>query len=230
MYLSPVDIAGQKLELDFDTGKNVLDRVKHGQPANYCQGSSDLWVYSPDSGSSATFFDPSKSSTWTVYQGGSWEISYGDGSSASGTVGFDEVTIGGLTAKKQAIELADQVSSSFQTDASTDGLLGLAFSSINQVRPQPQKTFFENIMGDLEQPLFTTDLEEDNSGTYEFGKIDDSKHTGSINYTPVNNGDGFWGIESQSYTIGGSQQACGTCSKTIVDSKCLNCKYEWIIH
>jgi hypothetical protein len=45
-------------------------------------------------------------------------------------VGTDVVTVGGTTVTVQAVELANQISSQFQQDAG-DGLLGLAFSSIN---------------------------------------------------------------------------------------------------
>lgn len=87
-------------------------------------------------GAGITTFDSSKSPTFQPYQGGSWEISYGDGSSASGSVGFDAVKIGGLTVEKQAVELAQTVSSSFLSGRNLDGLLGLAFSTINTVQPQ----------------------------------------------------------------------------------------------
>jgi hypothetical protein len=163
-------------------------------------------------------FDPSKSNTFQALQGGSWSIQYGDGSMASGTVGFDTVTIGGVTAQKQAVELAQKVSSTFVQDRNSDGLIGLAFSSINQVQPQQQKTFFDNVMPNLEKPVFTADLEKDASGTYEFGTIDSSKYSGQISYTPVDNSQGFWQITSDSYTVGGTQHSCSGCSPAIMDT------------
>jgi hypothetical protein len=218
-YLSPVTIGNQKLNLDFDTVSVVSSNIPSQCINLKLQGSSDLWVFGPQAAANGhTSFDPSKSSTWTVYQGGSWKIQYGDGSTASGTVGFDNVDIGGAVVQKQCVELADHVATSFLQQPDTDGLLGLGFSSINQVQPQQQKTFFENIMGDLEQPLFTADLEDNNSGTYEFGTIDSSKFQGQIQYTDVQNADGFWGVESKSYTVGGTQHSCQTCSPTIMDT------------
>lgn len=169
-------------------------------------------------GAGITAYDSSKSSSFQAYQGGSWEISYGDGSSASGSVGFDKVTIGGVTANKQAVELAEQVSSSFLQGRNLDGLLGLGFSSINTVQPQQQKTFWENILPELEQELFTADLTEDNSGTYEFGKIDSSKYTGEIHYVPVDNSQGFWQVTTETYSVGGQSHQCQECSPTIMDT------------
>lgn len=58
----------------------------------------------------------------------------------------------------QAVELAETVSSSFTSDSSTDGLVGLAFSSLNTVSPTQQQTFFDNALPNLDSPLFTADL------------------------------------------------------------------------
>jgi aspergillopepsin I len=63
--------------------------------------------------------------------GYSWRITYGDGSGASGDVYKDKVSVGGVTATSQAVEAARSVSSQFVQDTANDGLLGLAFSSIN---------------------------------------------------------------------------------------------------
>jgi Eukaryotic aspartyl protease. len=86
-----------------------------------------------------TVYDPSKSSTYKLKEGSTWKISYGDGSSASGIVGNDNVNVGGLVIKGQAVELAEQMSSQFASGAG-DGLLGLAFSSINTVQPKAVAT------------------------------------------------------------------------------------------
>ena len=180
------------------------------------------WVFSTDLPSDEigehTAFNPSKSSTFSEYEGGSWQIAYGDGSGASGSVGFDTVKIGDLTVAKQAVELADQVSKSFISDENNDGLVGLAFSAINTVQPQQQKTFFENIMDELDQPLFTADLEDDASGTYEFGTIDKSKYTGDLHFTTIDNSNGFWQFDSTSYSIGGKTVQNSGASPAIADT------------
>lgn len=81
-------------------------------------------------------YNPEKSSTWSEYPNGTWSITYGDSSYASGTVGFDTVDVGGSTVKKQCVEVATDVSSQFVQDANSDGLLGLAFSTISTVLPK----------------------------------------------------------------------------------------------
>lgn len=163
-------------------------------------------------------FNPSSSSTWSEYEGGSWKISYGDGSSASGTVGFDEVNIGGATATKQAVEIATAVSGSFVKDTNNDGLVGLGFSRINTVQPEQQKTFFENIMNDLVQPVFTANLEDNAAGSYTFGEIDTSQYSGDIHFTSIDSSNGFWQFDSNTYSIGGTSNPCETCSPAIADT------------
>jgi aspergillopepsin I len=152
--------------------------------------------------------------------GATWNISYGDGSSASGDVYTDTVDVGGTTVTGQAVELAKTISAQFQQDTDNDGLLGLAFSSINTgqcfhqekeiwanvhaVKPQQQTTFFDTAIaqGVLEQEVFTADLKKGAPGTYDFGFIDDSKHTGDITYTPIDNSNGFWEFTGTGYQVG----------------------------
>lgn len=170
----------QVLSLDFDTG------------------SSDLWVFSSETPTSQrngqTIYTASKSSTASKISGATWSISYGDGSSSSGDVYKDTVTIGGLTVKSQAVELAKTVSSSFTSESATDGLVGLAFSTLNTVSPTKQKTFFDNAKSALNSPLFTADLKHQAAGHYNFGYIDSSAYTGSISYVNVDSSQGFWGF------------------------------------
>ena len=107
----------------------------------------------------------------------------GDNSSASGTVGTDNVTIGGIQITAQAVELAKTLSTEFVSDTS-DGLLGLAWPAINTVKPQPVATPVENMITQKDIPasaeLFTAylgswrDANEPDKGEsfYTFGFID----------------------------------------------------------
>ncbi|MCJ1443222.1 MAG: Type I transmembrane sorting receptor [Stictis urceolatum] len=187
-YLSPVSIGGQTLQLDFDTG------------------SADLWVFSsslPSSNQTGhSIYNPALSSTAKVKSGYSWSITYGDGSSASGTVYTDTVDVGGATVTSQAVELATRLSAAFTQDQDLDGLLGLAFNTINRVSPTPQKTFFDNIKSSLTSPIFTVDLKYHAAGSYDFGYIDSAKMTGTVSYVNVNTANGFWEFTSNGYAIG----------------------------
>lgn len=150
-------------------------------------------------------------------EGSTWKISYGDGSYASGTVGNDDVCIGDLTVKEQAIELAETMSAQFASGAG-DGLLGLAFSNINTVKPHAVHTPVENMVSQSDIPksasLFTAklgswrDFNEPDQGEsfYTFGFIDQDtvKASGEdVYYTPVDKSQGFWMFESASATVNG---------------------------
>lgn len=140
--------------------------------------------------------------TGTKLSGSTWSISYGDGSSASGDVYKDTVTVGGVKATGQAVEAAKKISSQFVQDQNNDGLLGLAFSSINTVSPKAQTTFFDTVKGQLDSPLFAVTLKHSAPGSYDFGYIDDSKYTGDLTYTDVDSSEGFWTFTASSYKVG----------------------------
>lgn len=203
-YLAPVTIGGQTLNLDFDTG------------------SSDLWVFNTQLSDSDTsghqVFDPTKSSTFKMINGASFSISYGDGSGAAGNVGTDNVVIGGATVTKQAVELATAVSQSFVTDTDSNGLLGLAFSKLNTVQPQQQKTFFDNAMPTLDEPVFTADLRKEAVGAYEFGRIDTTKFTGSMAWIPVNTTQGFWQFATAGFAVGNGTTMQAAAGQAIADT------------
>jgi hypothetical protein len=190
-FLSPVSVGGQTIVMDFDTG------------------SSDMWVFntqlSSQSQSGHTTFDPTKSSTFQSLDGATFNISYGDGSFAEGPVGLDTVDIGGATVTQQAIGLPTLVADSFVSDVSSNGLVGLAFSALNTVQPQQQKTFFANVVNDLEQPVFTANLKHGVAGAYEFGNIDDTQFTGSLTQVPVDSSQGFWEFATTQIAVGSEQ-------------------------
>lgn len=107
-----------------------------------------------------------------------------------------------MTATKQAVEAAKTVSAEFQQDTDTDGLIGLAFSSINTVSPKSQSTFFDNVKSSLASPVFTADLKKGVPGSYDFGYIDSSKYTGSVTYVSVDSSQGFWTFATSGYGVG----------------------------
>lgn len=194
-FLSPVNIGGQTLNLDFDTG------------------SSDLWVFNTQMSSQFTaghtLFDPTKSKTFKAIQGATFQVSYGDGSGAEGNVGTDVVNVGGASFNAQAVEIATAVTQQFVDDQANDGLMGLAFSKLNTVQPQQQKTFLDNVASSLAQPVFTADLKKGAPGTYTFGAIDQTAFQGDLTFVNVDNSQGFWQFSSESFAVnnGSTQQA-----------------------
>lgn len=70
--------------------------------------------------------------------------------------------MGNITVKNQAVELATKLSTQFTQDTTSDGLLGLAWGSINTVQPAPVQTPVENMIAQDDIPqtaeLFTVYL------------------------------------------------------------------------
>ncbi|GJJ72079.1 hypothetical protein EMPS_04436 [Entomortierella parvispora] len=175
--------------------------VKVGTPAQTVQldfdtGSSDIWFNK---------YTSSKSSTYKK-DGRKWQISYGDGSSASGTLASDIVSVGGISVR-QTFGIATKESSEF-TSGPTNGLFGLGFDTIESV--SGVKTFLDNTIaaGLLAQPVVSVFLPSERlfkgkGGAYTFGGIDSSKFAGSLTYTPVTQ-KGYWQILVQDASFNGA--------------------------
>ncbi|KAJ6144738.1 aspergillopepsin A-like aspartic endopeptidase [Penicillium chermesinum] len=189
-FVSPVLIGGQTISLDFDTG------------------SADMWVLGSSLSSKASsdrkFYDPKTSSDYEEVDG-SFNIQYGDNSYANGDLAQDLVNIGGAIVPKQVFGIATDASSEFLQDTASDGLLGLSFSKLNSFKPGPQKTFFDNVAADLEEPVFTTRLRTDAVGEYGFGVIDHSLYQGTMANISVDSSAGFWAFKSAAYAVGNGE-------------------------
>ncbi|OIW27596.1 acid protease [Coniochaeta ligniaria NRRL 30616] len=206
-WLSPVSIGtpGQEVLLDFDTG------------------SSDLWVFSSETktrgaiNGSRQIWSPHLSSSARQVNGSRWQIMYGDGSYASGSVWKDTILLGNITIPDVIVESAVTVSRSMVTDTVLSGLLGLAYSLPSQVYPVAP-TFLDVLTPVLDAPVFTVDLHWHTDGLYEFGRIDTTKYTGEMFYTPVTNNSKYWGFTFTGYNIGPSVEWLESEWAAIVDT------------
>lgn len=198
-YMIPIKVGGNTVYVDLDTG------------------SSDLWVFSNQQPTTQTsnhnIYSPAASKLMQNY---SWNVTYLDGSTAYGTVYNDTVTLGNMNFTNQAVEAAKFASDSFVA-ASYDGMLGLAFDSLNTVKPKQQRTLFNSISSQLPKPLFTSLLKHNAPGSYDFGYVDTTKYTGAITYANVSTANGWWQFTSQGYSIG-SGAAVSQAVSAVVDT------------
>lgn len=198
-YLVPTVIGNQTFRMIYDTG------------------SADLWVYSnvtsPVQDSDKTFYFPSSSAELLANY--TWTIKYGGGATANGIVYTDVVKAGPVTAEKQAVESALEV----PIQVNSDGILGLAFSTINQVKPVKQTTFFETVAPTLQRKVFAANLRAEGNGTWDFGYIDKSKYTGDMMYAPVvDNPRKHWTIDVKGFAVGNDSFGSTAVGNVIVDS------------
>lgn len=163
---------------------------------------------------SHSLFNPKLSKTWNSQLHESkfprflrkqleWDIEYGDGSSVSGIVGFDDVEIGDIKISNQAVQLVDAFRGKQFLEGELDGILGLGPGILNSVLPSTVKRPLQSIADQnlIPQNLFTINLYPDSYFT--FGFIDTAAVDGrSIHWVDVDSQRGFWMFSSQYATVG----------------------------
>jgi len=166
-------------------------------------GSADLWVFGAGVGFSGHGeYDSSQSSTYAP-DGRPWQIGYGDGSTASGSLAVDTVNIGGITIPKQTFSVANQASQEFAQGV-VDGLCGLSFDANESV--PGVKTVVDNMISKklIPKPIFSFALVKTAAGgigEIAFGGTDSKHYTGSILYVPTQDSP-FWQVQLDNIYVG----------------------------
>nr|XP_003220239.1 PREDICTED: embryonic pepsinogen [Anolis carolinensis] len=220
--LEAAEVAGEPLMNYLDT--EYYGTINIGTPPQaftvvFDTGSSNLWVpstYCSDAPcQNHPRFDPSQSSTFENTQQ-TMSIQYGTGS-MQGILGYDTLTVTGITVPKQEFALSSSEPGVFFTYVPFDGILGLGYPSIAVSDVTP---VFDNMMNEglVQENLFSVYLGRGGTGSIiTFGGIDESYYTGSINWIPVTE-QGYWQIELDSILVNGEAIACSDGCQAIVDT------------
>jgi len=134
-----------------------------------------------------------------VQQPGTFEIQYGDGSTAVGPIYTDTVTVAGVRATNQAFSTVTTLSSGFATDPA-DGILGLAFPSLSNMNKNP---FFTTAKAEGSVPInmFGFFLAQNGSQLYLGGTATDLYQNSTLEFHPINPASGFWQVPGASAKV-----------------------------
>ncbi|KAG8683574.1 Type I transmembrane sorting receptor [Ceratobasidium sp. 394] len=152
-------------------------------------GSSDLWVPSKNCDTCGTHnrYDNTGSPT-SKPQDGTFSITYGDGSAASGPIYKDTVGVAGIVVGDQTFSAVTKESGLLVDDPS-DGIMGLGFQSISQTSSE---NFVQNAFkqGKISEPVFSFALAKTGSELY-IGGENMGKYSGAFTCAPVTKQD-YW--------------------------------------
>ncbi|OCL12699.1 candidapepsin-4 precursor [Glonium stellatum] len=166
----------QKLRLHIDTGSS--DLWANAKSSDLCQSQGDQCA---DSGT----YDANSSSTYT-YVNSDFNISYVDGSGASGDYAKDTFSFGGQDLKDMQFGIG-------YTSTSPEGILGIGYT-VNEVQVNraggqaypnlPQLLANNKIINSNAYSLWLNDLDA-STGSILFGGVDTEKYTGSLQTLPI---------------------------------------------
>jgi aspergillopepsin I len=194
-WILPVNIGGQTVTLNIDTG------------------SSDLWTASTSMPSdqqstvtSGEIYDPSSSSSFVNDTGYTYGLYYADGSGSSGYVGIDIVDVGGSSVTMPFGVCDSLIYGSGESSRDTDGPLGMGFGVENSIRPTPQCTFMECVEPYVDQPIFCTSFKTGDKGFLDIGYADTTAYTGALTVVPIANtssgNEGQWVVQGVTFGSG----------------------------
>ncbi|KAK3938550.1 hypothetical protein QBC46DRAFT_317501 [Diplogelasinospora grovesii] len=200
-YIIDLKVGNQTIPVSVDTGSSDTWMVQ--QPY---ECASMFWS-SPNSKPNCGLGDGFKGNlSGGIIDGSVFSRSYTDGTFVRGYFGYEDVTIGGLTAKHQQLAIVNYTY--WYGDGLTSGLLGLAYplmTSLNGESPQSQKAYdpvFTTMWkSKLVLPLFSIALSRDEEENKKNGTAVAPPKTGSTNETsflalgglpPVDYDDGSW--------------------------------------
>ncbi|OAA73433.1 Peptidase A1 [Cordyceps fumosorosea ARSEF 2679] len=174
-----VGTPGQKFSLQLDTGSSDVWVPSSGSAA--CQAKSDKLTRPGQSdGCSKGSFTSSKSTTFTAFDEGTFQIQYVDKSSAKGSYFLDTFQIGGATVKNLTMGLAEETDIPF-------GLVGIGYRG-NEASIQTVDQTYPNLpiamqtsgnINTVAYSLWLNDLDA-STGSLLFGAIDTEKYQGDL--------------------------------------------------
>ncbi|TRM65588.1 aspartic peptidase domain-containing protein, partial [Schizophyllum amplum] len=179
-------------------------------------GSADLWVPSSDCTStvcsSKDKYDTNSTSSGAAADG-QFEIHYGDGSTVSGPIYQDTVTVGGIAAENQFFSPVTELSDSFSDDP-IDGILGMAYPTISNLNQDP---WFTNAasQGAVQSNSFGFYMASEGSELF-LGGTNTELYTGDFEYHATDPSEGYWLTTGATLNVNGVAAASNF--ETIIDS------------
>merc|ERR1719174_2177165 len=132
-------------------------------------------------------------------------INFASGS-AAGEIARDRVCIGSHCGTMDFIQLVDESDDPFK-GAEWDGIMGLGLKISDGTDFNAMTQLLEN----ASQPVLSIFLSNDADSSLDFGRIDESKMDGKLQWNEVSD-PGYWQLTMKDFVIGGKES--GICGKT----------------
>ncbi|CEP14007.1 hypothetical protein [Parasitella parasitica] len=199
-----------------------IGRVYIGNPPqefhlNFDTGSAEIWVPASDCRrcGGRRRYEPNCSKTFhskaSDQDSSAWQVRYGDGSSVSGVIGHDKITIGNdISLEDYPFGIAKEQAHGFVVDPFLDGVFGLAFPAISAIDNMTSTTFVQNLhaQGKIKEPIVSFWLGrsaiDNGQGEVMFGGVNANHFSGNIAYIPVEQ-KSFWKVPIRGVSINGNQ-------------------------
>ncbi|KAK0524398.1 hypothetical protein OC835_005929 [Tilletia horrida] len=175
------------------TGEVAIGTPPVRVPLDFDTGSSDLFV-------TPGLYHPDRSSTCEK-TGKRFGTGFGDGTHAEGDIYLEDVTVGGLTAHKQAVGNATK---STLDEEGSKGIAGMAFQKISSFNAP---SFIATLIhqSSLAQPVFGFGLWADKDARLDLGHIPQNVFKGDLVWNKADSASGFWAVDFEISHVEGRQ-------------------------